>query len=217
MSDDQDDDNITSLDDARAKRGRPRKPEATKADFRRPQSVSFIASALGVDRRTVERKLVGLAPVAREGKSDLYAFADACKAIFKSETGLSAQALANLDPTQLPPATQSAFWAAQKARIAVYQEAGDLWRSDVIEHALDAIVRVFRDALIALPDKLKAAEKAGKTHQDVAYAILEAVEDQAAKSVRELQGKSFSAELALIEEQMTTQELAEAGELPEDD
>lgn len=217
MSDDSDDDKITNIDDARAKRGRPRKPEATKADFRRPQSVSFIASALGIDRRTVERKLVGLAPVAREGKSDLYGFADACKAIFKSETGLSAQALANLDPTQLPPITQAAFWNAQKAKIVVYEETGELWRSDVIEHALDAIVRVFRDSLVALPEKLKAAAKSGKTHQDVAYAILEAVEDQAAKSVRELQGKSFSAELALIEEQMSVQALSEAGELPEDD
>lgn len=217
MSDDSDDDKITNIDDARAKRGRPRKPEATKADFRRPQSVSFIASALGIDRRTVERKLVGLAPVAREGKSDLYGFADACKAIFKSETGLSAQALANLDPTQLPPITQAAFWNAQKQRIAVYREAGDLWRSDEIEMALDAIIKVFRDSLLALPDKMKAAEKAGETHQDVSYAILEAVENTAAKSIRELRGESFSAELALIEEQMGVQEMLESGDLGSDD
>lgn len=211
-------DDIINLDERRPARGRPPKSEAEKSDFMKPQTVSFIAAALGgMDRRKVERKLIGVAPVERRGKSDLYYFKDACEAIFRSETGLSAEALANLDPTQLPPITQSAFWGAQKQRIAVYQEAGELWRSDHIEMALDAIVRVFRDSLVALPDRLKAAEKAGKTHQDVAYAILESVEDQASKSVRELQGKSFSAELALVEEQMTVIALDEAGELPEDD
>lgn len=212
-----DNDDIISLDDARSKRGRPAKSTAQKSDFMRPQTVSFLASVLRKDKRTIERRLAGVAPVAREGKSDLYDFADACQAVFRSETGLSAKALANLDPTQLPPITQAAFWGAQKQRIAVYREAGDLWRSDDIQTALDAIVRVFRDSLLALPDKLKAADQAGKTSQDVAYAILEAVEDQAARSVRELKGQSFSAELALIEEQMSVQDMAEAGELPEDD
>ena len=211
------DDDIINLDERRPARGRPPKSAAEKSDFMKPCTISFLASVLRKDKRTIERKLAGVAPVAREGKSDLYDFSQACEAVFRSETGLSARALANLDPTQLPPITQAAFWNAQKQRIAVYQEAGELWRSDHIEMALDAIVRVFRDSLVALPDRLKAAEKAGKTHQDVAYAILESVEDQASKSVRELQGKSFSAELALVEEQMTVIALDEAGELPEDD
>ncbi|WP_164881700.1 DUF1441 family protein [Paenirhodobacter populi] len=215
MSDDND--NITNIEDARTKRGRPPKAEAAKSDFMKPQTVSFIAAALGIDRRTVERKLMGVAPAERQGKSDLYAFPEACKAIFRSENGLSAQALASLKPDQLPPITQSAFWNAQKQRVAFYQETGELWRSDQIEHALDAIIKVFRESLVSLPEKLKAATKAGKTHQDVAYAILEVVEDQASKSVRELHGKSYSAELALIEEQMSTQDMFEAGELPDDE
>lgn len=211
------DDDIINLDERRPTRGRPAKPQAAKSDFMKPCTVSFLASVLRKDKRTIERKLAGVAPVAREGKSDLYDFSQACEAVFRSETGLSAKALASLDPTQLPPITQAAFWGAQKQRIAVYREAGDLWRSDEIEMALDAIIKVFRDSLVALPDKLKAAGKSGKTHQDVAYAILEAVEDQASKSVRELQGKSYSAELALVEEQMTAESLFEAGELPDDD
>ncbi|PTX45835.1 uncharacterized protein DUF1441 [Gemmobacter caeni] len=211
------DDDIINLDERRPARGRPPKSEATKSDFMKPCTVSFLASVLRKDKRTIERKLAGVAPVAREGKSDLYDFSQACEAVFRSETGLSAKALASLDPTQLPPITQAAFWNAQRQRIAVYQEAGELWRSDQIEHALDAIVRVFRESLVALPEKLKTASSNGKTHQDVAYAILEAVENQAGRSVRELKGKSFSSELALIEEQMTTLDLFEAGELPEDD
>ena len=211
------DDDIINLDERRPARGRPPKSAAEKSDFMKPCTISFLASVLRKDKRTIERKLAGVAPVAREGKSDLYDFSQACEAVFRSETGLSAKALASLDPTQLPPITQAAFWGAQKQRIAVYREAGDLWRSDEIEMALDAIIRVFRDSLLALPDKLKAAHKAGKTHHDVSYAILEAVEDQAAKSVRELRGQSFSAELALIEEQMSAQEMFEAGDLGTDD
>lgn len=212
------DDDIINLDERRPARGRPPKSAAEKSDFMKPQTVSFIAAALGgMDRRTVEKRLIGVAPVERRGKSDLYAFPEACKAIFRSETGLSAKALADLDPTQLPPITQAAFWNAQKQRIAVYREAGDLWRSDEIEMALDAIIKVFRDSLLALPDKIKAAEKAGETHQDVSYAILEAVENTAAKSIRELRGESFSAELALIEEQMGVQEMLESGDLGSDD
>lgn len=198
-------------------RGRPPKAEVSKGDFRRPQTVSFIAAVLGKDRRTVERKLAGLTPEHDDGKSVLYDFPQACEAIFRSETGLSAAALADLRPEQLPPITQAAFWNAQKQRIAVYREASNLWRSEDIEEAVDAVVKVFRDAMVSLPEKLRMAQKAGKTHQDVAYGILEMVEEQAGRSLRELRGQSFSAELALIEEQMTVQEMAEAGEIPEDD
>ncbi|RDD72894.1 DUF1441 family protein [Paracoccus versutus] len=203
------DDDIINLDERRPARGRPPKSEATKSDFMKPCTVSFLASVLRKDKRTIERKLAGVAPVAREGKSDLYDFSQACEAVFRSETGLSARALANLDPTQLPPNTQSAFWSAQNSRAAYYRDAGDLWRSEDIEAALDAIVRVFRDSILALPEKLKAAAKSGKTPQDVAYAVLEAVENQAEKSVSELKGESFNAETLLFEEQMAAQDLTD--------
>lgn len=205
------DDDIINLDERRPARGRPPKSEATKADFRRPQTVSFISSALGVDRRTVERKLVGLAPVAREGKSDLYDFADACKAMFKSETGLSAQALANLDPTQLPPTTQAAFWAAQKARMAVYKEAGEFFHADDILLSHASKDKVFRREILALPGKIQAAERNGQSYEDMAHEILKTVADASKKALKELTGKSYAADLRDVEQRLESGEDDDAG------
>lgn len=191
-------------------RGRPPKASVAKQELLRPQTVSFIAAALNKDRRTVERKLAGLEPAVDDGKVVLYDFAQACQSIFRGESALSAAALADLRPDQLPPATQAAFWNAQKSRIAVYQEAGLLWRENSVLAAFDAVIKTFRDGVLALPERLKAAERAGLTSDDVARVLLEAVEDQAAKALRELKGQDFSAELALVEE------LMEAGDGPDE-
>lgn len=192
-------------------RGRPPKAGVAKQELMRPQSVSFIAAVLGKDRRTVERKLAGIEPAVDDGKVVLYDFAEACQAIFRSEGGLSAAALADLRPEQLPPITQAAFWNAQKARIAVYQEARFLWRENHVLAAFDSVIKTFRDGVLSLPERLRAAERAGMTADDVARALLESVEETASKALRELNGQDFSAELALVEE------LMESGDAPGED
>lgn len=192
-------------------RGRPPKASVAKQELLRPQTVSFIAAALNKDRRTVERKLAGVTPAVDDGKVVLYDFAEACRAIFRTEGALSAAAIAELRPEHLPPNTQAAFWNAQKARIAVYQEAGLLWRENDVLAGFDALIKTFRDGVLALPERLRAAERAGFTSDDVARVLLESVEEQAAKALRELKGQDFSAELALVEE------LMEAGDGPGDD
>lgn len=211
------DDNITDIEDARKQRGRPRKAEAEKSDFKGPKSVSFLASITGQHRRTIERKLMTVKPVERQGKSDLYDLSEALEAIYKTESGLSTKVLSKLRPGQLPPNTEAAFWGAQEARIELYRTAGHLWETDHIELALDAIIKTVRDTVLSLPERIKAGERAGKTHQDVAYGILEAIEKQASKSISELRGHSYSAELLLIEEQMSTQQDYEDGVLPDED
>lgn len=200
------DDNITDISDARSKRGRPAKTEVEKSDFKRPQTVSFLAAITGMDRRTIERKLQGVAPAERQGKSDLYALNDALEALYKSQTGLSAQALSELDPTQLPPITQAAFWGAQKARIAVYRDAKEVFHAEDILKSHYVKDKIFRSQILAIPEKVRMAQKNGISLDEVAREILDIVVEKSAEALEELTGKSYSAKLLEIERQ------AEAGD-----
>lgn len=181
-----DDKKITDIGDAQAKAGRPRREDALKLALAQPVSVSFLAEVFSKDRRTIASRLKGVRPVGRQGKSDLYDISQAAEAIFSEPRTKPAS------EDDLTPGQQMALWAARKSKVAVYRETGALWHADHIRAAFDETFKVFRNALLSLPERAKQAECADETLTDVAYAILESVEVQIAKELKDLGHKAFS-------------------------
>lgn len=205
-----DDKKITDIGDAQAKAGRPRREDALKLALSQPVSVSFLADVFGKDRRTISKALKRVRPVERQGKSDLYDIAEAAQAIF-GETRTKPASEDDLTPGQ-----QMALWAARKNKVAVYRETGALWHADHIRAAFDETFKTFRNALLALPERAKQAERADETLTDVAYAILESVEVQISKELKDLGHKAFSETWSSVSDEEAAA-LTEDGDDGEDD
>ncbi|KGJ23770.1 hypothetical protein IX56_00405 [Paracoccus sanguinis] len=209
------------------RRGRPRKDEElTAQEFLKPVSISFLAKVLSKDRKTIEKRLQGLAPVATDDGSLAYNFAQAAERVFASQPApggrLTAAALANMKPDELPLLTQAIFWDGQKKRVEFRRAVNDLFRATDFQNALDEVVKVFRDGVLALNDQIPKTQRAGIPLQRVLDDLLMAVEDKATKAVRALNGQSVWAEYALMEEQAEAEadvhnEAAQADHKGEDD
>lgn len=178
------DDNITHITDARNNRGRPE--DALRLALTKPVSMNFLADVFGVDRRKVKTRLRKVQPIEINGRISLYDIAEAAKAIFTEQQS------GPLTEDSLTPGQQKALWSSRKDKVAVYRETGLLWHSEQISHAFDEVFKTFRDQTLALPEKVKNAERAGNTLVDVAYEILEATRTQIEKEIRALSIKSFS-------------------------
>lgn len=212
---------------AMGRRGRPRKDEElTAQEFLKPVSISFLAKVLSKDRKTIEKRLQGLAPVATDDGSLAYNFAQAAERVFASQAApggrLTAAALANMKPDELPLLTQAIFWDGQKKRVEFRRAVNDLFRATDFQNALDEVVKVFRDGVLALNDQIPKSQRAGVPLQRVLDDLLMGVEDKATKAVKALNGQSLWAEYALMEEQVEAEadfhnETAQAAPKDEDD
>lgn len=201
---------------AAGRRGRPRKDEElTAQEFLRPVSISFLAKVLSKDRKTIEKRLQGLAPVPTDDGSLAYNFAQAAERVFAPQPApggrLTAAALANLKPDQLPLLTQAIFWDGQKKRVEFRRAVNDLFRASDFQNALDEVVKVFRDGVLALNDRIPHARRNGTPLATVLDDLLVSVAAQANQAVQNLEGQSVWAEYALMEEQMAAEDDVSSG------
>ena len=125
-------------------------------------SVSWLADAFELDRRTVSKKLKegGVEPVGTNGPAKLFNVGDAapflCKPVYD-------QLEEGFDPTLLPPMERNQYFASEKNRIAAMRDEdkmkldrGLLLEYDNVEFGVAALLKSLREGLLLLPDLIEA-------------------------------------------------------------
>ncbi|MFN7782292.1 MAG: DUF1441 family protein [Lysobacterales bacterium] len=151
-------------------------------------SISRIAELLGMDRKTVSKRLLD-ANVPQAGKRDGYPVYDGRQAC---EACLLPQTLAGedgpLDPRQMKPMDRRAWFQSERERISLEADARQLIPAGEVESEMAEVVRSFVQFLDTLPDSLErdvglTAEQVDAVNKSIAkqrgalYAQLQA-EDQ---------------------------------------
>lgn len=100
----------------------------------RPVSITFMAEALRIDRKTVARKLADLPPVDHHrGQMPLYNFQQAIQYLVKPKVNV-AEYVRKMGVSELPLSLQKDVWDAKLKEQKWREQAGELWRTeDVME------------------------------------------------------------------------------------
>lgn len=123
-------------------------------EFRRPVNVTFLMNVFGMERRTIQVKLLNLAAVGHErGNTPLYDFRQAAAHLVKPIGNLAEQ-LKSFRVQDLPTHLQAPYWEAMLKRQKYEQVAGNLWRTeDVLDVFGEVFIRI-RDSLQLWPETL---------------------------------------------------------------
>lgn len=118
-------------------------------------SISRLAELLGMDRKTVSRRIAD-ANIAPSGKRDGYPVYDGRKAC---EACLLPQSFGDesgpVDPRNLKPMERRAWYQSERERMAVEAEARQLIPAIEVQSEMAELVRAFVQFLDTLPDQLE--------------------------------------------------------------
>lgn len=118
-------------------------PDPTEADL---WSVSRASQLLGVDRRSLGRRLEGVAPARITGTSRLYRPRDIFAAMEQREHG---------DPRDVASEKARLTRAqADQAELNLAAARGELVRADEVRKTAFELARAARDALLGVPDRV---------------------------------------------------------------
>ena len=155
-------------------------------------SISRLAELLGMDRKTVSKRLAD-SNVPQAGKRDGYPVYDgrqACEACLLPQTMAGEDG--SLDPRQMKPMDRRAWFQSERERISLEADARQLIPAGEVESEMAEVVRGFVQFLDTLGDQLEhdvglTAEQVDATNRSIAkqraalYAQLQAEDmDEAA-------------------------------------
>ena len=109
-------------------------------------SINRLAHELGLDRRTVTKRLAGVAPLADTPQGPIYSLADAARAVFGHTTSAKQEELK----------TRILKTRAEDAEIKLAQARGELINRKDVERAAFTSARSEREALLLWPDRVAA-------------------------------------------------------------
>lgn len=131
--------------------------------FRKPVTLTFIATVLGTEPRRLANKLskCPIAGVVESGRfqgNALYDFKTALQYVVEPKVDM-ADWIKSQSSTTLPPLLNKAFWEAERTKMRVMQEAGDLWITEDVQRAFGEIAKIVRDSTQIWIEKLPGAQE----------------------------------------------------------
>ncbi len=130
-------------------------------------SINGLSTELGLDRRTIAKRLEGVAPAEGEGRSARYRMAEAAVAIWGRAGGGGASASGSGEPLDLTAErARLAKFQADKTELEVAVLRGDLIPGEVVKATWGDYIAAARAKLIALPSTA-APRVAGGTLREV--------------------------------------------------
>ena len=127
---------------------------ATISDLRNAYcwSITKLAEAFNLDRRTIRRRLddAGVQPRARNGDQKLYALEDAGPALFTSAFYNS-----DHDPDTLDPQSRRAWYQSENERLKFEQDSRHLIPDHDVAREYSVLAKALANGLDSLPDELE--------------------------------------------------------------
>lgn len=164
-------------------RGRPKKGEVVEkpeketkapdafsqngASVRSGVTVNWLSEALGMDKRTVNRRVAHIRPIREEGKSKYYDFREVMSLFVIQADGDAIRTfLENARTADIPAHLAVGFWIAQEKKLDIAERAKDLFKGEGVRDLIARMAHLGTDSL-----KGQAAFIAKKSHTDMKKTI----------------------------------------------
>ena len=147
-------------------------------------SASRLAAIFHTSIEVVRRKLTGLSPTAQYNGHDLYDIAEAAQRLVKPTVDVE-EYIQKMRPQDLPARLGKDFWAAQRSRQQFEEEAGDLWRTEKVQHVIGDLVKLFRQRVMLFTDTVERQHTLSVDQRRVVQALCDGLlEDTYAEVLR---------------------------------
>lgn len=124
---------------------------------------TMIARIFGTGYDKARERLIHAKPSATLGGRPIYRIRDVARLFVKPTADDIAQVIAKTNAKDLPPQLQKDFWAAQTARQKYEEEAGQLWRAEVVAEAFMETFKIIRMTANLMADAVeRETELTGK-------------------------------------------------------
>lgn len=132
----------------------------------RPLTASQLAQVFRTDRKTVQAKLRGCPPAAKNTRgSFLYDIATASKFLVEPHIDIESY-IKRLKPSDLPPRLHDAYWSALEKRQKVEQRAGELWETDQVIEVFGELAKEIKSAVTLWVDQLEKTQRLDDEQRD---------------------------------------------------
>ncbi len=111
-------------------------------------SISWLANAFELDRRTVSKRIQGIEPSGKSNGHPVYRLVDVAPALIDSPP----QAASENDPDSMVPFDRDKWYASEQKRIALEEKAGRLLDYDETQMLLARALKSLQQNILAAPD-----------------------------------------------------------------
>jgi hypothetical protein len=122
------------------------------AALKRPMTVTNIATILGKEPRRVVGLLskcpvAGHVPSGRHAGQPMYDLKDAINFLAAPSTAHISTWIKSQSPATLPPFINKAFWEAERVKMKVKYEAGELWHTTQVQRVFGETAKILNEAM----------------------------------------------------------------------
>lgn len=100
-------------------------------DVERGVSITWLAQVFRMDKNTVKKRIAQCDPIGKKLGYPVYSLRQTCAYLIQPKVDIG-QWIKNLRPNDLPPYLQAMYWDALLKRQKWEENAGDLWRTEII-------------------------------------------------------------------------------------
>lgn len=155
-------------------------------------SVAWMMKAFRIGRQTLERRLVGCAPIGK-GKhgSPLYDLPEAAAYIVMPKRAI-ADYLKDVKPEDLPENLREGVWNAKLKQQRFEEKAGDLWRTSRVIEVISEVLVDLRSRLTLIPDDAERAAGVTREQRRKIAEIVESIQEDMYQSILNLEKSQFT-------------------------
>ena len=155
-------------------------------------SVAWLMKAFRLGRQTIERRLVGCAPIGRgKHSSPLYDLPEAASYIVVPKRAI-ADYLRDVKPEDLPENLREGVWNAKLKQQRFEEKAGDLWRTSRVIEVISEVLVDLRSRLSLIPDDAERTAGVTREQRQKIAQIVEDIQEGMYQYVLELEKNRFT-------------------------
>lgn len=170
-------------------------------------TVSFLAQVFGMDSNKVKRKLVNCPVKVRRSRGvmqvqHLYDLATAASYLVEPRIDPE-DIIKGLRKEDLPPSISTAYWDAQLKRQKWEEQAGQLWRTEVISAVIGSMFQTIKFTIQLWADTLERQTGLAEDQRDLLNSLTDELQKQMFDSLRENAAERMSRpQLAELDEML---------------
>lgn len=139
--------------------------------LKRPMTITNIATLLGREPRRVagllkDCPIIGYGGHTRNGPAPLYDLRTAIDFIATPKPSAIATWFRSQSTATLPPILSKAMWEAERVKMRVMEESGELWHTSDVQRVFGETAMTIKDAMLLWVEKLPGAQQMSTEQYD---------------------------------------------------
>lgn len=177
--------------------------ETDWAKLREGVSLTWLAGALRMDRKTIKKRLAPLSPKTKRAQGDLYDLEMAMSYLVKPRFDV-AEYIKTMNPQELPVMLRKEYWEAENKRAKFMRDAGELWHTDDVLAVFAEAFKRIKTTMQVWPDDVERVAGLNRDQYNALIKLTDGLREELFKTLcempKERKTESLAAEIGADDE-----------------